>query len=88
MVRFAPLLPLLVSAMPLSPLAMAADCGPTPPAPDAPAPWIRSWMSPALLRRFDPLPSPEAHQNPAPDSSEEQPLAATGQGDEPAFCPI
>ncbi|MCY4055767.1 MAG: hypothetical protein OXF67_07890 [Cyanobacteria bacterium MAG CAR4_bin_6] len=69
-------------------LAMAADCGPTSPTLDAPVPWVRSWLPPALRQQFDLLPAPDAHRSPASDSGEEQPLAAAGENDDPAFCPL
>ncbi|MXW12158.1 MAG: hypothetical protein F4Z73_04680 [Synechococcus sp. SB0668_bin_13] len=68
---------------------MAADCGPTPPSQAGAVPWVRSWMPPALHHQFGLLSSPEAHQNTAPESGgDEQPLAATGEGNDPAFCPL
>lgn len=85
MAPFAPLLPLLLIAMAVE------DCAPTPPSPDGPVPWVQSWIPPVLHDPFNLLSPPnthQAHQNTALDSGIEQPLAATGEGEDPVFCPL
>ena len=75
MASFTSLLPLMLSAMAPSALAMAVDCAPTPPSPDGPVPWVRSWVPPALQHQFSVL-------------RQEQPSEAMEEGQDPAFCPL
>ena len=91
MTPVAPLLPWLLSAMAPSVLAMAVDCAPTPPSPDSPVPWIKSWIASALQDRFSvlfPPNAPQVSRSPAPGSGHEEPLQAVGEGKDPGFCPL
>lgn len=93
MAPFVPLLPLVLSAMAPSALAMAVDCAPTPPAPEGPVPWVQSWMPLALQDQFGvlfpPGSTPQVSRSTALDGGgHQQPLEATGEGEDPAFCPL
>ncbi|KKZ13475.1 MAG: hypothetical protein TE42_00475 [Candidatus Synechococcus spongiarum SP3] len=90
---FRPLLPLLLSAMTTSAVALVADCAPASSPPEDPVPWVRSWMPPVLHHQISALfPQNDTHQaygGTALDSGSEQPLEeATGDGKDPAFCPL
>jgi len=90
MAPFAPLMPLLLGAMTAPALAMTVDCGSTPSSADGSVPWVQSWMPPVLRHQFllSPPNAHQAHQSTALDSGHEQPLATTGEGEEPGFCPL
>ena len=83
-----PLLPLLLGAMHPAALAMAADCGSTPPAADGPAAWVRSWLAPSGRRPLGDLPLNDGGQatRSASETGPEQSLEA--DSGEPAFCPL
>ncbi len=90
MASFVPLLPLLLGAMTPSALAMAGDCTPTP-APQGSVPWGQSWMPLGLQDEFfSALLPPNGHQlsRRTLDSGPKQLLEATGEGEDPAFCPL
>ncbi len=90
MASFVPLLPLLLGAMTPSALAMARDCAPTPPAPEGSVPWVQS-LPLGLQDQFSSaLLSPNGRQLPLRtlDGGPKQPLEATGEGEDPAFCPL
>jgi len=88
MVSYAPLLPLMVSAMVPSAPPPVGDCTQSPP-PEEPVPLLQSWIARDLLHQLSNLFSPDSEQIPpstGTHSGGEQLLGATTEP--PAFCPL